>query len=136
LLFRFDVEVSSRVTLPIMKNAMRKARMDNFPDPPESLRQLTRILNDDRYRVLTQSDDGADNLYGGSVTAADHSHHVMFVSERMLQVARDSRILHGDGTVKVVPTGAYAQRLAQQVHSLQINMSENTLFIGLIVKCS
>lgn len=116
LCYRFDIEVSSRVTLGRMRNSMRTARLQKYPDPPTSLRHLSRILNDDRFRIVTQTDDGQDNIYGGSVTARDGSHHILFVSKRMLNILRTSRILHGDGTVKVVPTGANANLLAQQVH--------------------
>ncbi|KAK3926922.1 GTPase Der [Frankliniella fusca] len=112
----FDFEVQSRVTLARMRNAMRSARMQNYPELPRSLRNLTRVLNDDQFRVITQTEDGTDNLYGGSVTATDGSHHIMFVSQRMLNYLKISRILHGDGTRKVIPLGANANFLAQQVH--------------------
>ncbi|KAK3926018.1 Glucose-1-phosphate adenylyltransferase [Frankliniella fusca] len=113
---RFDVNVSSRVTLARIRNAMRNSRMHNYPALPRSLRGLTRILNDDRFAVICQTDDGTDNIYGGSTTARDGSHHVLFLSERMIEILKESKILHGDGTKKVVPIGANGYFLAQQVY--------------------
>lgn len=84
---------------------MRNARLRNYPFVPNDLRRLTDILMNPQHRVITMTQDGQDNLYAGSVTDARGAHHVLFISDRMAAVARDLRVLHGDGTFKTRPAG-------------------------------
>ncbi|KAK3925520.1 Pol polyprotein [Frankliniella fusca] len=94
-----------------MRTSMRRARMSRFPPIPHSLLELTRLLQDPRYRILTMTDDGLDNLYAGSVTDTAGRHHILFASERMLQKMREFNTLHGDGTFKIVPVGAACEQV-------------------------
>ncbi|XP_052131748.1 uncharacterized protein LOC127751763 [Frankliniella occidentalis] len=99
----FPIGVTSRVRLANMRSAMQRARYSALPPPPQSLEELTAILQDPRYRVLTATSDGRDNLYAASVNAADGSHHVIFMTRRMARVLRQLKILFGDGTFKTLP---------------------------------
>ncbi|KAK3911685.1 Volume-regulated anion channel subunit LRRC8E, partial [Frankliniella fusca] len=101
---RFIMEVRSRVTVTKLRVAMRNARMSSFPQPaPRSLQELTALLQNPRYEVLTATLDGEDNLYAGSVTDENGDHHILFASRRQLQLLTKVIWLHGDGTLKVVP---------------------------------
>jgi hypothetical protein len=91
---------------------MRNARMKNFPHMPPTLRDLSNILLNPQHRVLTMTADGNDNIYGGSVTDELDGHHVLFISQRMLNQMRLFNVLHSDGTFKTVPVG---QNFAAQV---------------------
>jgi len=102
-IYSFPPEVVTRVTYDRMRTPMRNARLSQFPNPPADLRALTAILMDPHNAVITMSDDGQDNLYSGSVTDANGDHHVMFFSNRMVEVMRNFSVLHSDGTFKTVP---------------------------------
>lgn len=95
--------VKIRLRLPKVRSAMQRARYSMFPPCPETLQELTEILQDPRYQVVTSTLDGEDNLYLGSVTAGDGSHHVLFMTRRMAQVCSRLRNLFADGTFKVLP---------------------------------
>lgn len=112
--FRFDPEVVSRVTYARMRTPMRNARLSRYPRPmPQNLLALTQVLMDPQYQVMTITQDGTDNIYGGSVTDTDGIHHVLFVSQRMLEQMRRFRVLHGDGTFRAVPVSpAFADQVS------------------------
>ncbi len=100
----FPIEVRARVTLARMRTAMRNARMASYPQPPpRTLRELTAILQDPRYEVLTATLDNEDNIYAGSVTDVRGDHHILFASRRSLDHLATCNWIHGDGTIKIVP---------------------------------
>lgn len=103
--------------MPRMRTAMRNARMERFPDMPQNLRGLTRILINPVHRVLTLTTDGEDNLYAGSATDVNGGHHVLFASARMLDLMRTFRVLHCDGTFKVIPAGTEAAQVRHYLSS-------------------
>jgi len=87
-----------------MKTAMKNARLSQFPrPPPATLQELTDLHQDPQYQVITMTDDGLDNLYGGSVTDVLGGHHVVYMTSRQLNRMRNMTVLHSDGTFKVVP---------------------------------
>lgn len=100
---RYPVALQIRLRLSKLRPSMQRARYSMFPPPPQNLQELTEILQDPRYRVVTATHDGEDNLYAGSVTAGDDSHHVIFMSRRMAGVLRQLDYLFADGTFKVLP---------------------------------
>lgn len=100
---RFCEEVVERVTYARMRTPMRTARMSRYPNIPHSLEDLSRIMLNPQYRVITISDDGTDNIYAGSVTDGNGDHHILFASRRQLRLMKTFRVLHSDGTFKVVP---------------------------------
>lgn len=101
---RFGPEVVARVTFVRMKTAMKNARLSRFPrPPPATLEELTNLHQDPQYQVITMTDDGLDNLYGGSLEDVLGGHHVVYMSHRQLNRMRSMRVLHSDGTFKVVP---------------------------------
>lgn len=74
-----------------------------FPRVPETLEQLTLILQNPQYRVISATTDAADNLYAASVTDALGAHHIIFSSRRMLRFAKEFSLLFSDGTFKTLP---------------------------------
>jgi len=80
---------------------MYVARMKSFPPIPHTLLDLTRALL--QYPRVSVTVDGDQNLYAGSITAADGSHHVLFLSPRMNEFLRKVKTLQGDGTFKSRP---------------------------------
>lgn len=96
---------------------MRNARMSRFPPLPANLTELTEILLNPQYRVLTLTDDGLDNIYAGSVDDIDGNHHILFMSQRMIQRARTFSSLHSDGTFRSVPS---SKEFASQVRYFEI----------------
>ena len=93
-----------------------------FPPVPATLEGLTAILQDPRYRIITATHDANDNLYAGSVTAADNSYHVIFMSRRMARVARSLDVLFGDGTFKVLPAIEELDEASQVEHYLHVRI--------------
>lgn len=102
---RANQEVRIRIFVGRMRTSMRNARLANYPFVPDDVRALSMILMNPQYQVITMTEDGNDNFYAGSVTDAEGGHHVLFISQRMLQTARNMRVLHGDGTFKTTPAG-------------------------------
>lgn len=83
---------------------MRNARFSRYPSRlPRTLRELTAVLQNPRFRIISMTDDGNDNIYAGSVDDANNHHHILFSSRRMLEFMSNVGIIHGDGTFKVVP---------------------------------
>ncbi|XP_034246261.1 uncharacterized protein LOC117648123 [Thrips palmi] len=119
----FHPEVAARVTYARMRTPMRQARMRRYPHHPNNLRELTALLQDNQHRVLTLSHDGNDNIYGGSVDDADGEHHILFVSNRMLQQLKTFHVLHADGTFDSVPVN---RNFAAQVWCI-LGVWDNTI---------
>lgn len=86
-----------------MRSAMQRARSSRFPRVPASLEELTQILQDPRYRIISATEDAQDSLHAGSVTDDDGHHHIIFSSRRLLNVGKTLSILFLDGTFKTVP---------------------------------
>lgn len=91
--------------------------MRHYPPLPADLRQLTEILLNPQYQVLTLTHDGLDNIYAGSGSDVDGNHHKLFISQRMIERARTFSVLHSDGTFRSVPT---SKDFASQVRHFQI----------------
>lgn len=66
------------------------------------MRELSRVLL--QQQNVSATIDGVENLYAGSITATDGSHHVAFFSPRMLNFMSRVKIIQGDGTFKSRPT--------------------------------
>ena len=106
---------------------MRNARLRHYPRPmPQNLLELTGILQDPQYQIMTMTVDGNDNIYGGSVTDTDGVHHILFSSNRMLHHMRIFSVLHGDGTFRAVPNNP---DFADQVSIHHIFCSESQIII-------
>lgn len=93
---RYSRRVRCRMTLGRLRSSMYKKRMERFPNIPHNLRDLTRILLEKKH--VSETIDGTENLYAGSITAQDGSHHVAFFSPRMLNFMSKVKIIQGDGT--------------------------------------
>ena len=98
---RYSRRVRSRMTLRKLRTPMYFARMKSYPPIPNTLTDLTRILLQNRR--ISETVDGDENLYAGSITATDGSHHVAFISPRMIQFLGKVKIVQGDGTFRARP---------------------------------
>lgn len=84
-----------------LRTPMYRARMASYPPVPLTLRELTQVLLGHPRVSLTV--DGDENMYAGSTTAADGSHHVVFASRRMLDFMGQCQLLQADGTFRARP---------------------------------
>lgn len=109
---------------------MRNARLQRYPlPPPANLRDLTTLLMDPQFAVLTMTEDGNDSLYAGSVDDVDGGHHILFSSQRMIERMREFTVLHSDGTFKTVPVNI---DYASQVSCINfLNLGQLILFLFL-----
>lgn len=98
---RYTRRVRSRMTLRRLRTPMYMARMKSYPPIPNSLTELTQALLQNPR--ISETVDGEENLYAGSVTATDGSHHVAFISPRMIEFLGKVKILQGDGTFRSRP---------------------------------
>ncbi|XP_026290929.1 uncharacterized protein LOC113215512 [Frankliniella occidentalis] len=130
---RFPIRVQVRVRMSNMRSAMQKARLSALPPAPQTLHDLTEILQDPRYRVITQTSDGADNLYAQSITADDGSHHILFISRRMARLMKRMSILFGDGTFKSLPAMEGLDNDAAQIFALVANWDHTIIPLGWVL---
>ncbi|XP_034250836.1 uncharacterized protein LOC117651143 [Thrips palmi] len=100
---RYHRRVRCTMTMRRLRNAMYKARMDSFPQIPDTLSEVTQLLLQRRWAKISSTVDGDDNLYAGSITALDGSHNVVFMSRRMRDFAGRISILQSDGTFRARP---------------------------------
>ncbi|KAJ1522440.1 hypothetical protein ONE63_001630 [Megalurothrips usitatus] len=108
----YSRRVRCRMTLRRLRGAMYRRRMSSFPETPMTLRELTQRLLDPEYRrKIASTIDGHDNLYSGSCTAQDGSHHILFLSERMKHFLGDVKIIQSDGTFKARPLHPYSSQI-------------------------
>lgn len=98
---RYSRTVRRRMNVRRLRTPMYRARSEIFPPIPQTLYELTQVLlGHPRVSVTV---DGEQNMYAGSATADDGSHHVVFVSRRMLNFMGQCQLLQGDGTFKARP---------------------------------
>jgi len=81
---------------------MYLSRMRSFPPIPYTLLDLTRTLL--QHPRVSTTVDGEENIYAGSINAPDGSHHVLFISPRMIDFLGKVKILQGDGTFRARPS--------------------------------
>ncbi|KAK3913727.1 Protein FAR1-RELATED SEQUENCE 12, partial [Frankliniella fusca] len=93
---RYSRKVRSKMTLRGLRSCMYKTRMNKYPNLPYTMRELTRCLL--QHPNVSQTIDETENLYAGSVTARDGSHHVALFSPRMLQFMSRIKAIQSDGT--------------------------------------
>lgn len=91
------------MSLRRLRSAMHAARKKTFPPIPQTLRELTQLLLDPQNEFISKTIDETDNIYAGSVTATDGSHHIAFMSRRMANHMGDVKIIQVDGTFKSRP---------------------------------
>lgn len=88
---------------------MQRARANVFPRIPESLQDLTGMLQDPAWASLVNTLDGEDSIYLGSTSGVDGSHNIVFMSRRCIEIMKIVDILFADGTFYIKPsvTGCY-----------------------------
>ncbi|KAK3910223.1 Cadherin-related family member 1 [Frankliniella fusca] len=123
----YHIDVKCRISLASLQPAMQRTRRSIYPEPPNTMPELTRTLQRRQNRIITMTKDGEDNIYAASVIAGDGSHSIIFASRRMLQFAKDHlEFLFGDGTFKVVPALQDLGRASQMLlHECQTSMCYN-----------
>ncbi|XP_052124336.1 uncharacterized protein LOC113216462 [Frankliniella occidentalis] len=111
---------------------MQRARRSIYPEPPQSLQELSEILRP-QNRIITMTKDGRDNFYAASVNAADGSHCVIFASRRMINfAARNMDYFFGDGTFQVLPAIPDLTR-ASQVYTVVGNWNHHIIPIATVI---
>ncbi|KAE8745172.1 hypothetical protein FOCC_FOCC008238 [Frankliniella occidentalis] len=89
---------------------MRRARLETYPEIPQTLEELSAALLDVNNAHIIQT-EGDDFIYAGSVTARDGSHHVIFMSEEQKWILGEAEVLHADGTFKSRPATPRSSQL-------------------------
>ncbi len=115
LFFRISRQAASRMPLVTLRPSMRRARLQNRPQIPRSIKELDKILSRRRYRKLSCTIDGKDNVYAGRAgSASQKTISALFVSRRMLRYMNKSRRIQSifcDATFCPVPRGMKANQL-------------------------
>ncbi|KAK3907416.1 RuBisCO large subunit-binding protein subunit alpha, chloroplastic [Frankliniella fusca] len=108
-------QAASRMPLVTLRPSMRRARLENRPQIPRSIKELDKILSRRRYRKLSCTIDGKDNVYAGRAgSASQKTISALFVSRRMLRYMNKSRRVQSifcDATFCPVPRGMKANQL-------------------------
>ncbi|XP_034253510.1 uncharacterized protein LOC117652588 [Thrips palmi] len=125
----FPLRVQALLRMSHIRSSMQRVRYRRFPPVPASLEELTRILQNPLYAVMTATHDAEDSLYAASVTARDGSHSVLFMTRRMANVARSMHTLFADGTFKSLPSIEGLNR-ASQVFALVGNWNHTIIPLG------
>jgi len=99
--WRYSRKVRCKMTLRRLRSTMYKTRMNKYPNIPHTMRELTQVLLANNH--LSKTIDVSENLYAGSVTATDGSHHIAFFSPRMLRFMSKLKLIQGDGTFSSRP---------------------------------
>ncbi|KAK3931273.1 Dihydroorotase-like protein [Frankliniella fusca] len=83
---KISAQAASRIPLVKLRTAMRRARLENRPRLPRSLKDLDKILRQGQYKALSCSLDGKDSVYAGRAGSARQKNmSLIFVSKRMLR---------------------------------------------------
>lgn len=98
---RYSRRVRARMNLRRLHASMSRRRINRYPGIPDTLRDLTRELLGNAG--ISKTVDDLENLYAGSITAADGSHHVAFFSPRMLRFLGNLKLIQADGTFRARP---------------------------------
>lgn len=98
---RYTRNVRRKMNVRRLRTPTYRARAASFPPIPQTLHDLTQVLlGHPRVSVTV---DGEQNMYAGSITADDGSHHVVFVSRRMQDFMTQCKLLQGDGAFRSRP---------------------------------
>lgn len=125
-----------KMTLSKLRKSMYKVRNKRFPGIPHTLRELTQTLLD--HPEISKTTDGLENMYCGSITATDGSHHVGFLSPRMANLLGNLKIIQGDGTFKsrpAVPDSSQCFVIVTTLHNC-VSFDSACLFALSLCKCS
>ncbi|KAK3909688.1 hypothetical protein KUF71_017303 [Frankliniella fusca] len=83
---KISAQAASRIPLVKLRTAMRRARLENRPRLPRSLKDLDKILRQGQYKPLSCTLDGKDSVYAGRAGSARQKNmSLIFVSKRMLR---------------------------------------------------
>ncbi|XP_052129972.1 uncharacterized protein LOC127751057 [Frankliniella occidentalis] len=92
---------------------MRRARLENRPRIPHTLKQLNKVLTMRRFRLLSKTMDGEDQLFAGRAGSASRKTlSLLFVTKRMLRyMGKRVRRIFCDATFSPVPRGMKASQV-------------------------
>ncbi|XP_034246644.1 uncharacterized protein LOC117648296 [Thrips palmi] len=109
---RISRQAAARIPLVSLRSSMRRARLENRPRIPHSLKDFDKVLRSRRYRRLSRTMDGKDNVYAGRAgSAADKTISLIFVTRRMRRYMRKVKRIFCDGTFSPVPRGMKAYQV-------------------------
>lgn len=113
MLFRIKRQAASMIPLVKLRSSMARARLENRPRVPKSLKDFDKVLGrGSRYRKLAKTLDGEDNVYAGrSGSAREKTLCLIFMSRRMRHEMRRVKKVFADGTFAPVPRGLRASQV-------------------------
>lgn len=104
LFYRISQQAAARIPPVSLRSSMRRARLENRPLIPRSLKALHKVLRQRQYRALSTTIDGKDNIYAGrSGSASRKTLALIFVTKRMRKYLKKVKKLFCDATFCPVP---------------------------------
>lgn len=100
---RGGINVAARLPPAALRSAINRARSAMYPPIPLSLYDLGQLMNNGQLPMLTTSDDGRDNIFGGVVHGNGFT-SIVFLSRRMRRFMRRVRMVFCDGTFSSRPS--------------------------------
>ena len=109
---RISRQAAARIPLVKLRSSMRRARLENRPLIPRSLKDFHKVLRQKKYRALSRTLDGKDNIYAGRAgSASEKTISLVFVTRRMRKYMRKVKKLFCDATFSPVPRGLRASQV-------------------------
>ncbi|KAK3916209.1 4-hydroxy-3-methylbut-2-en-1-yl diphosphate synthase (flavodoxin) [Frankliniella fusca] len=109
---RISRQAAARIPLVKLRSSMRRARLENRPQIPRSLKAFDKILRLRRYRALSRTLDGRDIIYAGRAgKASERTISLVFVTRRMVKYMKRVQKIFCDGTFSPVPRGIKASQV-------------------------
>lgn len=110
--FRISRQAAALMSVVKLKTSMRRARLENRPKMPHTLKALDKVLRKRRYRALSRTLDGKDNIYiGRAGSSSRKTISLLFASKRRLKYMRRVDKIICDATFSPVPSGIKASQV-------------------------
>ncbi|XP_034254909.1 uncharacterized protein LOC117653380 [Thrips palmi] len=109
---RVSRQAAARFSQVKLKSSMKRARLQNRPRIPHSLKDFDKILRQRRYRLLSRTMDGKDSVYAGRAgSASARTISLVFMTKRMAKYTKKVKKIFVDGTFSPVPRGVKASQV-------------------------
>lgn len=109
-----------------MKTSMRTARLSQYPNAPETLRELGALLEQPQYQHLTATIGQEDSVYRGVIGNPGHE-CLLFLSRRMGRYLSKAKEAFADATFVPAPLRPAAAQVYQIVCLAGHNVSAKPL---------
>ncbi|KAJ1518904.1 hypothetical protein ONE63_011490 [Megalurothrips usitatus] len=109
---RISRQAACAIPLVKLRSSMRRARLENRPRIPHSLKDLDKVLRRKKWKALSRTLDGKDNVYAGRAgSAAEKTLSLVFFTRRMCKYLRKVKKIYCDATFSPVPRGMKAHQV-------------------------